>query len=81
MLTRSIAKMRLCSPSAAPSPPAAHQDFTAPLLLPKEMLHPLLSFLALSSCGQLCLTSMPVREAVVAWAGAAIFHQISFSTP
>ena len=69
MLTRSIAKLRLCSPGAAPFPPSgAPLPSTAPLLLlPKEMLHHLLSFLPLSSCGQLCLTSRPVREAVVAW--------------
>ena len=65
MLTRSIARLRLCSPTASlfPPPPST----TPLLLLPKEMLHHLLSFLPLSSCGQLCLTSRPVREAVVAW--------------
>ena len=65
MLTRSIARLRLCSPTASPFPPPP--STTPLLLLPEEMLHHLLSFLPLSSCGQLCLTSRPVREAVVAW--------------
>ena len=64
MLTRSIARLRLCSPTASPFPPPP--STTPLLLLPEEMLHHLLSFLPLSSCGQLCLTSRPVRELVVA---------------
>ena len=69
MLTRSLVQLRLRSPSLPQSlqPPLAESQASFLLLLPQEMLHHLLSFLPLPTSGQLCLTSRPIRDLVVAW--------------
>jgi hypothetical protein len=70
MLTRSISKLRLCSP--APSSRLQHMTSSPAqdcrlLLLPEEMFHHLLGFLSLPDCGQLCLASRQTRDLVVSW--------------
>ena len=80
MLTRSIAKLRICSPLVR-SPALSTstwlgkpQDAAVHLLeLPRELLCHLFAFLPLPVCGQLCLTSSSVREQVLAWISSPSF--------
>ena len=65
MLTRSIAQLRICSPS--PNCSMALTPSTQLLQLPPELLHHLFSFLPLADCGQLCLTSREIRGHVLSW--------------
>ena len=80
MLTRSIAKLRICSPLVrTPTLSTSRwlgkpQDAAVHLLeLPRELLHHLFAFLSLPVCGQLCLTSSSVREQVLAWISSTSF--------
>jgi len=77
MLTRSIAKLRICSPLVrAPTLLFSNKPHAAAvhlLELPRELLHHLFSFLPLPVCGQLCLTSSSVREQVLAWISSPSF--------
>jgi len=80
MLTRSIAKLRICSPLVRTPTLSAStwlgkpQDAAVHLLqLPRELLCHLFAFLPLPVCGQLCLTSSSVRERVLAWISSPSF--------
>ena len=65
MLTRSIAQLRIQSPSSSSS--VALAPSTHLLQLPPELLHHIFSFLPLADCGQLCLTSRAIRSHVLSW--------------
>ena len=67
MLTRSIAKLRICSPSTSSLTALAPSSSRHLLQLPPELLHHLFSFLPLADCGQLCLTSHEMRGHVLSW--------------
>jgi len=73
MLTRSIAQLRIQSPSSSSSvalAPSTHLLQLPPellLQLPPELLHHIFSFLPLADCGQLCLTSRAIRSHVLSW--------------
>ena len=76
MLTRSLAKLRICSPLIRmPALSTIHSKSQGVHLLelPREVFHHLLSFLPLPVCGQLCLTSRSVREEVLAWVSSRTF--------
>ena len=73
MLTRSIAKLRICSPVVRSSTLSTPSAAVHLLDLPCELLHHIFSFLPLPLCGQLCLTSKSVREQVLAWISSPSF--------
>ena len=76
MLTRSLAKLRICSPLIrTPALLTIHSKSEGVHLLelPREVLHHILSFLPLPVCGQLCLTSRSVREEVLTWVSSRTF--------
>jgi len=76
MLTRSLAKLRICSPLIRmPALSTIHSKSQGVHLLelPREVFHHLLSFLPLPVCGQLCLTSRSVREEVLTWVSSRTF--------
>lgn len=69
MLTRSIAKLKLVTPSSKSSLVLGNLVPVKPwlLTLPQEMFNHLMSYLPLADCGQLCLTSKLVRDRVTVW--------------
>merc|ERR1719193_2281792 len=67
MLTRSIAKLRICSPSTSSSAGLAPSRSSHLLQLPPELKFKLFSFLPLADCGQLCLASREMRGHVLSW--------------
>ena len=76
MLTRSLAKLRICSPLIRmPALLTIHSKSEGVHLLefPREVLHHIFSFLPLPVCGQLCLTSRSVREEVLSWVSSRTF--------
>merc|ERR1719175_167343 len=81
MLTRSIAKLQICSPLVRTPPTLLtsnlhwkpHHAAVHLLELPCELPHHLFAFLPLPVCGQLCLTSSSVREQVLAWISSPAF--------
>ena len=79
MLTRSIAKLRICSPLVRTPTLLTSSLFSTShasvhlLELPRELLHLIFAFLPLPVCGQLCLTSSSVRGQVLAWISSPSF--------
>ena len=62
MLTRSIAKLQICSPGAL----SARLTSRCHLFeVPPELLHRIFSFLSLSDFGQLCFTSHALRAQIL----------------